>query len=155
MDKKSSFGLQLFIVAGFFVFFYMFFALATSIYLDYKFQTEIKEFEADIEVLAKEAREKPQEIARVNSPQWIDQKAKESLNLLSSGEKMILLPSEDNVVEEGEVELMTDFLSPSSIINQPNPVQWREYFFGQTLSVQPDSDFDSGNDDVDELRTDG
>ena len=40
------------------------------------------------------------------------------------------------MVEIGPVKLMTERLTPSSVLNMPNRKQWWEYFFGQTLSVR-------------------
>jgi len=123
-------------MGGFFFFFYMFFALATSIYRDYKLETEIEVFEEDINGLARRANQKPSDLKYLQSDEYKDRYAKENLNLLNPGEKLIILPSSDQNIEQGPVELMTDILSPNSVLNKPNKVQWWAYFFGQTLSVE-------------------
>jgi len=135
MMQKKSFTFQLLIMGGFFFFFYMFFALATSIYRDYKLETEIETFEDEINRLADRANQKPSDLKYLQSDEYKDRYAKENLNLLNPGEKLIILPDPDQVVEQGPVELMTDILSPDSVLNKPNNKQWWEYFFGQTLSV--------------------
>ena len=135
MNRPKSFTFQLFVMGGFLFFFYMFFALATSIYRDYKLETEIEGFEADINHLAEMASQKPGDLQYLQSDQYKDRYAKESLNLLNPGEKLIILPSDDQHVEQGPVELMTEVLSPNSVLNKPNPRQWWEYFFGNTLTV--------------------
>ena len=135
MMQKKSFTFQLFIMGGFFFFFYMFFALATSIYRDYKLETEIETFEDEINNLADRASQKPFDLKYLQSDEYKDRYAKENLGLLNSGEKLIILPDPDQNVEQGPVELMTDILSPNSVLNKPNSRQWWEYFFGQTLSV--------------------
>ena len=135
MMQRKSFTFQLLIMGGFFFFFYMFFSLATSIYRDYKLETEIEVFEGEIDNLASQANQKPSDLKYLQSDEYKDRYAKENLGLLNPGEKLIILPDPDRNVEQGPVELMTDILSPDSVLNQPNNRQWWEYFFGQTLSV--------------------
>ena len=136
MTQKKSFTFQLFVMGGFFFFFYMFFALATSIYRDYKLETEIEVFEGEIDRLADMAYQKPTDLKYLQSDEYKDRYAKENLNLLNPGEKLIILPTHEQVIEQGPVELMTEALSPNSILNKPNHRQWWAYFFGQTLSVE-------------------
>ena len=135
MMQRKSFTFQLLIMGGFFFIFYMFFVLATSIYRDYKLETEIETFEDEINDLAERANKKPSDLKYLQSDEYKDRYAKENLGLLNPGEKLIILPDPDQKVEQGPVELMTDILSPDSVLNQPNNRQWWEYFFGQTLSV--------------------
>lgn len=138
MDKEpKSFGFQLFVMAGFLFFFYMFFALASSIYRDYKLEKQIDNFQAEIDELALAVNQKPKELLYLQSDEYKDLYAKESLNLLNPGEKLIVVPGEDQNIEQGPVEVDPELFSPDSVLNQPNIVQWKEYFFGQTLSVQP------------------
>jgi hypothetical protein len=122
-------------MGGFFFFFYMFFSLAVSIYHDYKLETEIETFKDEIDNLADRANQKPSDLKYLQSDEYKDRYAKENLGLLNPGEKLIILPDPDQNVEQGPVELMTDILSPDSVLNKPNDRQWWEYFFGQTLSV--------------------
>lgn len=124
-------------MGGFLFFFYMFFALATSIYRDYRLEAQMSEFESEINKLAVLANQKPSDLKYLQSPEYKDKYAKESLNLLNFGEELIILPKNDQHVEQGPVELMTDALSPNSVLNMSNPRQWWEYFFGQTLTVKP------------------
>lgn len=135
MMQRKSFTFQLLIMGGFFFFFYMFFSLAVSIYHDYKLETEIETFQDEIDNLADRANQKPSDLKYLQSDQYKDRYAKENLGLLNPGEKLIILPDPDRNVEQGPVELMTDILSPDSVLNKPNNRQWWEYFFGQTLSV--------------------
>lgn len=137
MMQRKSFTFQLLIMGGFFFFFYMFFALATSIYRDYKLETEITDFKEEINSLAEKAGQKPADLKYLQSNEYKDRYAKENLDLLNPGEKLIILPDPEQNVEQGPVELMTDILSPDSVLNQPNNRQWWEYFFGPTLSVTP------------------
>ncbi|MBN2306521.1 septum formation initiator family protein [Candidatus Peregrinibacteria bacterium] len=139
MMQRKSFTFQVLIMGGFFFFFYMFFSLATSIYRDYKLETEIEVFKGEIEDLAERTNQKPSDLKYLQSEEYKDRYAKENLGLLNPGEKVIILPDPDQVVEQGPVELMTDILSPDSVLNKPNNQQWWEYFFGNTLSVNSGS----------------
>ncbi len=134
--QKKSFTFQLFVVGGFFFFFYMFFALTTSMYRDYKLESQIETFEDEINALAQKANQKPSDLKYLQSNEYKDRYAKENLNLLNPGEKLIILPNPDQNIEQGPVELMTDILSPDSVLNKTNQEQWWEYFFGHTLSVK-------------------
>ncbi len=120
-------------MGGFILFFYIFFALATQIYKDYKLQQHIEDFQGRIDELAQFARQKPEDVAYFSSPQYKDRYAKENLNLLNAGEKVIVIPSEDQVVIRGGAD--TGGSLPQEVLDLPNPNQWWEYFFGQTLSV--------------------
>jgi len=135
MMQRKSFTFQLLIMGGFFFFFYMFFSLATSIYRDYKLETEIEVFRGEIDNLADRANQKPSDLKYLQSDEYKDRYAKENLGLLNPGEKLIILPNKDQNVEQGPVTLMTDILSPDSVLNKPNNRQWWAYFFGNTLSV--------------------
>lgn len=123
-------------MGGFLFFFYMFFALATSVYHDYKLTSEIENFKDEINDLAETANQKPDDLKYLKSKEYKDRYAKENLNLLNPGEKLIILPEPKQNVEQGPVQLMTDFLSPDSVLNQPTPHQWWAYFFGSTLTFK-------------------
>ncbi len=134
--EKKPFTFQLFVMAGFLFFFYMFFALASSIYRDYKLESQIDNFQSEIDKLAVLANQKPKELMYLQSDQYKDLYGKESLNLLNPGEKLIIVPKGDKNIEQGPAALTPEVFSPDSVLNQPNPVQWKEYFFGHTLSVK-------------------
>ena len=136
MVRNKSFTFQLIVIGGFIFFFYMFFALTTSIYRDYKLESEVQRFEQDINELAELARQKPEDVEYFASEEYKDRYAKENLNLLNPGERLIIIPQEEQVVEHGPVELFTNRFDPSNVLGKSNSVQWREYFFGQTLSVK-------------------
>jgi hypothetical protein len=136
MTTNKPFTFQLMVIGGFIFFFYMFFALAMSIYRDYKLESEIDKFQQDINQLAQYARQKPEDVQYFASEQYKDRYAKENLNLLNPGERLIIIPEDQKVVEQGPAVLEDDKFDPSSIINKGNPTQWKEYFFGKTLSLK-------------------
>jgi len=114
----------------------MFFSLATSIYQNYKLESEIQNFTAEIDNLADMAHQKPEDVKYFASAEYKDRSAKESFGLLNPGEKLIIIPDEQQVVEIGPAPLMLDTMAPSSVLSLSNAKQWWEYFFGQTLSVK-------------------
>ena len=114
----------------------MFFALATSIYRDYKLESQIQNFRHEIDNLATLARQKPEDVKYFDSVEYKDHYAKENLNLLNPDEKLIIIPEESRVVKRGPVEIMTDRLATNYVLNLSNRSQWWEYFFGHTLSVE-------------------
>ncbi|MBN1258184.1 septum formation initiator family protein [Candidatus Peregrinibacteria bacterium] len=134
MLKTKSFSFQLAILGMFIVFFYMFFALAMSIYRDWKLESQIERFEGQIDELAHLARQKPEDVKYFNSEEYKDRYAKENLNLLNSGERLIIIPQEELVIKKAEPFIMSAI--PSDILATGNPRQWWAYFFGQTLSVK-------------------
>ena len=136
MPKTKSFTFQLVVIGGFIFFFYMFFALAASIYRDYKLESEVQKFEQDINQLADMAQQKPEDVQYFASNQYKDRYAKESLGLLNPGEKLIIIPEDQQVVEQGPVELQTDKFDPTAVLGKTKPQQWWEYFFGKTLSLK-------------------
>lgn len=132
MSKSKPFFQQLIIVGGFMAFLYVFFALATSVYRDYKLEVNIDEFKSEIEELARMANQKPKDVAYFQSNQYKDRYAKENLNLLNPGERLIIIPREDQVVKS---EVVPDRFARNNVLELPNRNQWWEYFFGATLSL--------------------
>ena len=76
------------------IFLYIFFALATSIYRDYQLEVNIQKFEDEISKLAELAKQKPKDVKYFQSEEYKDKYAKENLNLLNPGEKLIIIPQE-------------------------------------------------------------
>jgi cell division protein FtsB len=136
MNKSKSFKSQLLIISGFIAFFYIFFALTTSIYKDYKLEKHIQEFESRIQKLAGLANQKPKDVEYFSSHQYKDRYAKENLNLLNPGEKLIVIPREEQNVVKGQLKLPGERKTPEATLSLPIRNQWWEYFFGETLSVK-------------------
>lgn len=134
MSKSKSFLTQLVIVGGFLVFLYIFFALATSVYKDYKLDLNVGKFKEEIDLLAEKARQKPKGVLFYQSAQYKDRYAKENLNLLNPGERLIIIPQEERIVKSEQV--IVDRADYATILKLPNRNQWWEYFFGQTLALK-------------------
>ena len=131
--NNKPFTTQLVIVGGFIIFIYIFFALTTSIYKDYQLDVNIEKFEDEINNLANLANQKPKDVKYYLSEEYKDKYAKESLNLLNPGEKLIILPQENAIVKS---EIILDRAQRIDVLNLPNRNQWWEYFFGHTLSLK-------------------
>lgn len=136
MQKPKPFTAQLIIIGGFILFFYVFFALATQIYRDYRLEKHIGEFEGRIKELAQLARQKPKDVDYFSSPEYKDRYAKENLNLLNPGERVIVIPEEEQNVVKGETLDPQAAFASSSLLALPPQIQWWEYFFGETLSLK-------------------
>lgn len=140
MSKNKPFTIQLIIVGGFLIFIYIFFALATSIYRDYKLEVNIEKFENAIDGLAKLANQKPKDVKYYQSEQYKDKYAKENLNLLNPGEKLIIIPSDEQIIKTEEI---VDTFYYTNVLKLPNRNQWWEYFFGRTLSMETQQNNDT------------
>lgn len=128
--RHKPFTLQLIIVGGFLIFMFIFFALTKSVYEDYKLQLDIDAFESAVNELEVLAQQKPQDVLYYQSLEYKDKYAKENLNLINPGERLIIIPQDEQVVK---AEVVTGRLSRNNLLRMPNPIQWKEYFFGQTL----------------------
>ena len=134
MNRNKPFVLQLVIVGGFLTFLYIFFALATSIYRDYQLEMHIQRFEDEINNLAELAKQKPQNVEYFQSNEYKDKYAKENLNLLNPGEKLIIIPQEKKDIRFEEIIIGS--FDYSDVLELPNRNQWWEYYFGRTLSLE-------------------
>ncbi len=134
MNRNRPFVLQLVIVGGFLLFLYIFFALATSIYRDYQLEVNIQKFEDEITQLADLANQKPKDVEYFKSDEYKDKYAKENLNLLNPGEKLIIIPQEKKNIRFEEIIIGN--VDYSDILELPSRNQWWEYFFGHTLSLE-------------------
>jgi len=150
MNREKPFILQFVIVGGALIFLYIFFALATSIYRDYKLDLNIQSFSDEINKLAALADEKPKDVQYYESDQYKDRYAKESLNLLDPGEKVIIIPQEEQVVKS---EVVADTRDNTEVLKLPIRNQWWEYYFGNTLSLEAPAPDEQSADQTDSGKT--
>jgi cell division protein FtsB len=132
MTRQKPFTSQLIVIGGFLVFLYIFFALATSIYRDYKLERNIGDFQNEINKLAELAKQKPSDVKYYETSQYKDRYAKENLGLINLGEKVIIIPKEEPKTAVAPEALPT----PNLVLLRPIHEQWWEYFFGDTLTVE-------------------
>ena len=124
----SQFGMmRLVLIVGFFIVAYMLYNLAVSIYENYQIEKHIAEFEARNEELQSENKQKQDDLAYYISDEYIDKIAKQNLNLVNPGEKIIVIPDEDLIVLSQDED--TEALSEQIRASWPNPKKWWKFFF--------------------------
>ncbi|MBI5411740.1 septum formation initiator family protein [Candidatus Peregrinibacteria bacterium] len=129
--RTGSRKAQIIIIVSFLIFFYVFLSFATSVYRDYNLESHIEKFDSDVRRLETLVYSKPAEVKYLESIQYKDKYAKENLNLINPGEKVIVIPQEDPVVFARGPDTHS---TPKDILSLSHPQQWWQYFFGQTLT---------------------
>lgn len=125
---ESQFGMmRLVLIVGFFIVAYMLYHLAVSIYENYQIEKHIAEFEARNVELQSENKQKQEDLEYYISDEYIDKIAKQNLNLVNPGEKVIVIPDEDLVVLSQDED--TAALSEQIRASWPNPKKWWKFFF--------------------------
>ncbi len=135
--KQKPFTFKLLIMGGLVAFVYVFSALATSIYRDYRLERQIRDFQQKINELDSKAKEKPDTVKFFASAQYRDRYAKENLNLLNPGERLIVIPQEDINRQKGPQTIAVENVASEKVLKSPHPRQWWDYFFGPTLTAAP------------------
>jgi len=130
MNKRNNFQIQTIIAVGFVIIGYMLFNLAISVYSDYQVNLRLEKYIEENERIVADNLVKQEEYAYFNSNLFKDKYAKENLNKLQPGEKMIVLPEKtESIFEENPIiEKRNDKIE--RIILLSNREQWKEYFFG-------------------------
>ncbi len=119
--------MRLVLIVGFFIVAYMLYNLAVSIYENYQIEKHIAEFEARNEELQNENQQKQDDLAYFISEEYIDKIAKQNLNLVNPGEKVIVIPDEDLIVLSQDED--TEALSEQIRASWSNPKKWWKFFF--------------------------
>lgn len=119
--------MRLVLIVGFFIVAYMLYNLAVSIYENYQIEKHIAEFEARNQELETENKQKQDDLAYYISSEYIDKIAKQNLNLVNPGEKVIVIPDEDLVVLSQDED--TAALSEQIRASWPTPKKWWKFFF--------------------------
>lgn len=124
---ETSPTLRLIIIASFIIVAYMLYALTVSIYRDYEIDRHIKDFEAEQDKLIAENQQKLEDYQYYTSQTYIEKIAKQNLGLINPGEKVIILPAEDDTsiskTEENEAEFEL------RLRKMNNPEKWWTFFF--------------------------
>ena len=126
---ENPFGMmRLVLVIGFFVVAYMLYHLTVSIYENYQIERHIAEFEERNETLRQENQQKLDDLQYYMSSEYQDKIAKQNLNLVNPGEKVVVIPDESLVIlsqDEDSAALSADIRAAWS-----NPKKWWKFFFG-------------------------
>lgn len=120
--------MRIVLVTGFFVVAYMLYNLTVSIYENYTLEKHISDFKERNEKLKEENSQKQSDLAYYISNEYIDKIAKQNLNLINQGEKVIVIPNEDLVVLTDDPNATT--LSEDTMDSWSNPKKWWEFLFG-------------------------
>jgi len=124
----SQFGMmRLVLIVGFFVVAYMLYNLTVSIYENYQIEKHIAEFQTRNEDLQKENTQKQDDLAYYISKEYIDKIAKQNLNLINPGEKVIIIPDEDLIVMSQDEDNAA--LSEQIRASWSNEKKWWKFFF--------------------------
>ncbi len=115
------------LVVGFFVVAYMLYNLTVSIYENYQIEQHIADFKERNAALKEDNQQKMDDLQYYISDEYIDKVAKQNLNLINPGEKVIVIPDEDLVVLSQDED--TAALSEQIRQSWSNPKKWWKFFF--------------------------
>ncbi len=130
MRKRNNLQIQTIIIIGFVIIGYMLFNLAISVYNDYQVNLRLERYLEENENIAADNLSKQEEYAYFNSDLFKDKYAKENLNKLQPGEKMIVLPEKTESIFEENPIMNEKENKIERIMLLSNREQWKEYFFG-------------------------
>ena len=108
----------------------MLFFLSQSLYDNYKLEQQIDFFEKQNEKIQEKIESTKEQVDYFRSEQYQDKYAKEVLNKLNKGEKLIIIHEKQENVLIPESEFL---IQENKIITSPqSPLQiWKELFFGE------------------------
>ncbi|QQR54951.1 septum formation initiator family protein [Candidatus Peregrinibacteria bacterium] len=119
--------MRLTLVIGFFVVAYMLYNLTVSIYDNYQIEQHIADSKKRNAELQEENKQKLDDLQYYISDEYIDKIAKQNLNLINPGEKVVVIPDEDLVVLSQDED--TAALSEQIRSSWSNPKKWWKFFF--------------------------
>jgi len=127
-QDDSQLALMRFVlIIGFILLAYMLYNLTVSIYENYRIEQHIAEFQKTNDELKTENQEKLDDFQYFSSAEYIEKMAKQNLGLVNPGEKVIIIPSEDLVMESTDPEM--EDLSEEIRASWSNPKKWWKFFF--------------------------
>lgn len=115
------------LVVGFFVVAYMLYNLTVSIYENYQIEQHIADFQERNLALKEENQQKMDDLQYYISEEYVDKIAKQNLNLINPGERVIVIPDEDLIVLSQDED--TAALSQQIRQSWSNPKKWWKFFF--------------------------
>lgn len=98
-------------------------AYGRAYYQDYQVRQEIKRLQEEVKKLEAKKLESLELWNYVQSPSFVEEKAREELNLVKPGEQVAIVPSLDQTAEVGQEEK-----NMLKWYNLPNPIKWWKYF---------------------------
>lgn len=117
------------VIIGSFMVLSMFFFLSRSLYSNYHLDKQIAIYEQENKVLNQKIQELQGDVAYFNTQNYKDKYAKEILNKLNPGEKVLVLHIEDdkNISSAFKSEILGEIFKTEKEVFD----QWQEYFWGQ------------------------
>ena len=100
-------------------------ALGRESYRYFRISQEIKNLEQKIAEIEKSNEELTKMEEYFQSEEFLEKEARLKLNLTKSGEKLIIVKQQENILEEKEKEIVAKEIS--------NIQKWWDYFFGEKL----------------------
>jgi cell division protein DivIC len=122
-NKKSLF-LKLVLIFGVFILCYISYRLYHEIYRQNEIDQEIQALQDEINKLEQDNNNLQDLISYFQTDEFKEKEAKDKLNLVKKGEKVILI-KEREVKRDKEVEEE----KPEILVNRPNYYYWWHYFF--------------------------
>lgn len=131
-NSKKSFFLGLFLCLGFIAIAFLAFATYGELDKKKQVQLEIEKLQAEAERVSRENNMIQEKIAYLQSQDYKGLEAKESLNLQSPGENVVVIkPSIVKVSDEGgdKPEEIVATIAPINQAPSSNFIKWYKYFF--------------------------
>lgn len=99
--------------------------LSEEVYRQKNINKEVQELQEEIEKVEKDNKELKQLVQYFNTEEFKEKEAKEKLNLVKEGEKVVVVKkaSTENAVAEKQPD------KPEVSLNRPNYYWWWHYFF--------------------------
>ncbi len=121
---KRIFYSRWFLAALFVLCFLVVFAYARAYYADYQVGQQIKRLQEETKALQAKKIETIELLNHVKSPAFVEEQARENLNLVKPGENMVIITPPQKV--RGQPS--KDVIQPDEPVVS-NPKQWWNYFF--------------------------
>ncbi len=123
---KRVFYSRWFLAVLFVLCFLVLFAYARAFYADYQVEQEIKRLQAETKVLQAKKLETLEMLKHVKSSAFVEEQARENLNLVKPGENMAIITSPSAPRRQP-----TEYVVQTEQPEVSNPKEWWNYFFGR------------------------
>ena len=100
---------------------------------NYQFQQRVDELKQEIEKLALENEQLGYEISYLNTDTYLEQEARESLNLKKPGENVLITPKRSQIPPEPAPEKPKGKVAQTSAKIQQNLEDWRNFLFSNNF----------------------
>ncbi len=126
---KQIFYSRWFLLVLFVLAFLLIFSYIRAYYQEYKVRTEINGLREELDSLQSKKIKTMEVLKYVQSPAFVEEKARTELNLLKPGEKMAVIPSGSVKSDIGQPE--ANLIKWSNV---KNPIKWLKFFFFKDIN---------------------